>query len=265
MKKFLIITSILILPSIVSASTFSVSPTTQTVKVGETFTINVRLDTQGTFTQGVDLRYLNFDPTLLQVEDAKTASAGIQISPGILMPSTVLNSTNNTLGRISFSQIASGGNSYIGSGILATVTFKAIAGGNARVTFSFTPNSTTDSNVALEGADTLTSVTNGSYIIQGTAPRITPSPTIIPSRIVPPPSSSYTSPTRRISSPQKNTNPVPPAKRNILQGYFVPVQDTYTIGDDSHSSFISYRQSFRDIIDYVYNRIRRGVTKVFNI
>ncbi len=174
MKKTLLALGILIaLPSVASAATLSVSPAQQTVKTGEVFTVTVRLDTQGTSIDGVDLRYLTFNPSLLQVQDANSSQAGVQITPDSLMALTVLNSADNSMGKIAFSQVATGGTKYKGSGILATISFKAVAGGTASLMFNHTPKSTTDSNVAAAGEDVLTAVINGSYTISGTAPKVT--------------------------------------------------------------------------------------------
>ncbi|HEY4480379.1 MAG TPA: cohesin domain-containing protein [Candidatus Paceibacterota bacterium] len=158
MKKVIAIIGMLLVPSLASAATLSVSPSSQSVNVGDTFTVTINLDTQGSQVDGVDLRYLNYNPALLQVQ-------GNQITPGSLMPMTLANTVNSSNGRITFSQVALGGNKYNGSGVLATVTFKAIAEGSANLTFSHTSNSTTDSNVAANGSDVLSAVVNGSYTI----------------------------------------------------------------------------------------------------
>jgi hypothetical protein len=164
MKKTITALALFLLPTIVSAATLSVSPSSQSVNVGDTFSVTVNLDTQGTSIDGVDLRYLNYNPALLQVQDA-LSSSGIQITPGSLMAMTLANSVDTNLGRITFSQVAAGGNKYSGSGALASISFKALAVGTANLTFNYTPNNTTDSNVASGGSDILTAVVNGSYII----------------------------------------------------------------------------------------------------
>ena len=151
----------------VGAATLSVSPTTQSVVVGDTFMVNILLDTQGTAVDGVDIRYLNYNPSLLQVQDVDANKAGTQIAPGTLMSSTLANTVDTTQGRVNLSQIISaGGTKYTGSGVLATITFRAIAAGTANVSFDYTASNTTDSNVAAAGTDTLTGVTNGSYTVR---------------------------------------------------------------------------------------------------
>lgn len=167
MKKFLALSILILLPGLASAATLSVSPSSKSVNAGETFTVTVNLDTQNTAIDGVDLRYLNFNPTLLQVVDSNVSASGVQITPGTLMPATVSNNVNNSLGRIAFSQVTTGGSKYTGSGVLATISFKALYGGTAALTFDYVSNRTTDSNVAALGTDVLNSVVNGSYTISG--------------------------------------------------------------------------------------------------
>lgn len=158
------------IPSLVSAASLSVSPTSQAVKTGETFKVTIRLDTQGASIDGVDIRYLNFNPAMLQVVDANASSNGVQIAAGNLMTSTLLNNVDNASGKISLSQVVTVGSKYKGAGTLATVTFKAVGSGTASLTFNHTPQTTTDSNVATDnGKDVLTTVINGSYVISGAA------------------------------------------------------------------------------------------------
>jgi hypothetical protein len=165
-KNILIASAIaLVLPSVVSAATMSVSPASQSVKVGETFTVAIKLDTQGASIDGVDIRYLSFNPALLQVQDANPNLSGSQITPESLMAVTAANSVDNVQGRILFSQVAALGSKYKGSGNLAVVQFRAMAPGNAALTFGYTPKNTTDTNVAAAGTDVLTAVINGSYTI----------------------------------------------------------------------------------------------------
>jgi hypothetical protein len=153
------------LPAIASAATMSVSPASQTVKVGDVFTVAIKLDTQGAKIDGVDIHYLSFNPALLQVVDANASTEGIQITPESLMALTVSNKVDNKIGQVAFSQVAAGGTKYSGSGNLAVVQFRAMAPGTAALTFGYTAHSTTDCNVASAGSDILTAVINGSYTI----------------------------------------------------------------------------------------------------
>jgi Bacterial Ig domain/Dockerin type I domain len=149
----------------VQAATLSLSPASQTINAGSNFTVNITLNTQSANVDGVDLRYVNFDPTDLQVEDADAIAAGIQITPGSLMPVTSVNSVDNVNGKILFLQTSSGGTTYNGQGVLATIKFRSIAAGASPVTFTFTAGNTTDTNVASDGTDVLTSATGGTYTL----------------------------------------------------------------------------------------------------
>lgn len=165
MKKIVAILTVLLVPSLASAATLSLSPSSQSVNVGDTFTVSINLDTQGASIDGVDLRYLNYNSSMLQLQDANTSVSGVQVAPGTLMPMTLANSADTGLGRVTFSQVALGGSKYKGSGTLATLTFKALSTGTANISFNYTSGVTTDSNVASAGSDVLTAVVNGSYTI----------------------------------------------------------------------------------------------------
>ncbi len=158
------------------AATLSLSPSSGNNSVGSIFTVTILLNTQSQAVDGVDIRYLNYSPTLLEVQDENTSLAGVQILAGTLFGNTVANSVDTANGRISFSQVAAGGSTYSNSAnaTLATVRFKVLKPGTAPVTFNFTLGSTDDTNVAAGGTDVLTSVTNGSYTLQDTTAPTTP-------------------------------------------------------------------------------------------
>ena len=177
MRKILIIGSTLFFVLLVqkaSAATLTVSPATANLNTNETVEVQIMLDTQGQGIDGVDVFSLNYNPALLQVVDANASQSGTQINAGSLMPITVVNTVLTTSGRIQFSQTSSGGTTFTGNGVLARVSFRAIAGGTSAINFDFTPGSTADSNVAVNGADLLTAVTNGSITVQGAPPSPTP-------------------------------------------------------------------------------------------
>lgn len=153
---------------VVSAQTSAVLtlvPPSGEVVVGDVFDVAVTLDTRGQETDGVDIHYLHFDPSVLEVVDAGFDTAGIQIAAGSLYPSVVVNAVDNSAGTIDFSQIISGGNTFSGSGTLATISFRALAGGQADLTFDFTLDSGVDTNVAAAGQDILGEVSGASVRI----------------------------------------------------------------------------------------------------
>ncbi|MBI5530202.1 MAG: fibronectin type III domain-containing protein [Candidatus Doudnabacteria bacterium] len=166
----------LFLPAAAKAATLSLSPTSNSVTVGSTFTVNINLDTTSQSVYGVDIYSLHFNPSILQVVDSDGATAGVQITAGTLMPNNQYNTVDNTNGIIQFSQTsATTGSNYTGSGVLATITFRGAATGSSAVTFDFTLNSTTDTNVASLYSDVLTAVTNGNYTVTAAADTTAPS------------------------------------------------------------------------------------------
>lgn len=44
----------------------SLSPTSSTINVGETFVVTVSLDTKGASTDGAEIKFLNYDPSILE-------------------------------------------------------------------------------------------------------------------------------------------------------------------------------------------------------
>lgn len=229
MKNFIpVLAAVFVIPSLASAATLSVSPSSHTVKAGDIFSVSVRLDTQGDSIDGVDLRYLNYNSSLLQVLDADVAKSGVQVTPGTLMPMTLLNNVDQASGKISFSQVSAGGTKYKGSGTLAMISFKALASGSTQLTFNHTPSNTTDSNVAMAGKDTLSAVINGSITISGGVGVVAPT---------------------SISSESRNSD-----------GSFVPLPE----GDSDESIESPKSQgSFWNAIDYVFGRIAKGFMRIF--
>ncbi|MCD6085618.1 fibronectin type III domain-containing protein [bacterium] len=140
------------------AATLDLSSTSTSFQVGDIFEVQILLDTQNSQIDGVDIHYLNYDNSLLEVQDADSATSGVQIAPGSLLQETLVNSVEATSGKIDFSQVTNPGTTYNGNGILATITFKVLSEGTTTLTFDFTSGDTTDCNVASEGSDILSSV-----------------------------------------------------------------------------------------------------------
>ncbi len=161
---------------IASAATLSLSPSTNSYTSGQVFTVDINLDTQGAAIDGVDLYFLRYNSAILEVQDSNSSVSGTQITPGSLLSQTLTNTVDAASGKVTFSQVTTGGTTYNGSGKLASISFKALANGTSSVAFDFTPGSTADTNVAGAGVDKLTGVTNGSYTVTGsvtTAPTAT--------------------------------------------------------------------------------------------
>lgn len=154
-----------ILPAVADAI-LSLFPASGSYNIGQTFDVSIKLDTARNETSGIDA-IITYNPADLEVQDADSGAAGIQIQPGTLYDSYPQNSVIS--GKISFSAIiTTGGNGYSGSGTVAVVTFKALReSAKSQVNFGFTNDSITDSNVkSMSAEDILGSVVNGSYALR---------------------------------------------------------------------------------------------------
>ncbi len=202
--------------SAAQAATLAVSPTSNSVALGGTFTVNIVLDTTGQAIAGADIYSLHFNPAVLQVVDADASTAGVQITAGSLMPNNQYNFVDNANGVIQFSQTpAAGGTNFTGTGNLASITFSAIGAGTSNLNFDFTPGSTIDTNVAVLYSDALTAVTNGSYTVTNTADVTAPT---VPTGL----SASSTSSTAILVSWTASTDPVVAGKTTSgVSGYQV--------------------------------------------
>ena len=147
----------------------SLSPSSGNFYPGQTFNVNILVGTDNADTDAVDV-VLTYDPTYLEVIDALPGVAGVQIAPGTLYeayPGNIVDTTTGEIKVTAFS-VMSTFNSGFGSGVFATINFRAkqIVTGTL-VTFDFTDGVTTDSNIALHitSEDILKDVNNGSYNI----------------------------------------------------------------------------------------------------
>ncbi len=167
---FLMVAGLLLGAHAAQAATLSLSPASGPFTVGQTITVSVLLDTKNVPIDGVDIRYLNYNPALLSVQDDDASVAGVQITPGTLMPQTLANSVDTVNGKITFSQVVNTGTTYTNASgqTLATIHFTVLAPGTGTATFNFTSGNTTDTNVGSSGTDVLTSVANGSYTAAST-------------------------------------------------------------------------------------------------
>jgi hypothetical protein len=144
----------------------SLNPQTKTIKSGETFAVDIILNTSDKQIDGVDIYSLHYDPSLMEVIDDMPDQSGIQIKPGTILEVNAANIVEPKNGSIKFSQVTTGGSHYVGSGVLATIHFKALTSGTAYLKFDFIRGETTDSNAAYHGKDQLSQVVDGIYTIQ---------------------------------------------------------------------------------------------------
>ncbi len=119
-------------------TTLSVDPSSAEVDVGDETTVEITID------DVTDLYYVEvyvlFDPELLEVVDADSASSGVQIEIGPFLGTDVTvydNDVDQDNGEISFAQeVAS--DAVDGSGVLAEITFEGKASGTSDITIDDT-------------------------------------------------------------------------------------------------------------------------------
>jgi murein DD-endopeptidase MepM/ murein hydrolase activator NlpD len=106
--------------------TLSLSPSTSSVRVGQIFTLDIRVDL-GTATADTVDAYVDYDPAYLQVVDAAgNPVTSIELNTAVFNSSTT-NSVNNTTGQINFSASKYDSPYLTGSFKAATIRFKAKA------------------------------------------------------------------------------------------------------------------------------------------
>lgn len=130
-----------------------VSPRTN-YKVKDSIAVSVMVNTGGQTINGADL-IVHFDPKFLE------ATTGGLIK-GRILDEYPLVSLDAKKGLISISGISSLKKGYRGSGLFATLNFKAKAIGNTSLMIDFTKGATTDSNLVESSAskDILESIDN---------------------------------------------------------------------------------------------------------
>ena len=141
----------------------TLAPASFSKVTGDAFAVNIMLDTAGSAIDGVDV-YLNYDRNAMSVVDDDPSTDGVQITAGALLPNTARNEVGS-YSKIFFSQTTQGTGTYSGSGVLATIHFRAIAPGETDLTFDFVAGKTSDTNISIGGADILSAVSNASVTV----------------------------------------------------------------------------------------------------
>ncbi|OGI82557.1 hypothetical protein A3I95_00180 [Candidatus Nomurabacteria bacterium RIFCSPLOWO2_02_FULL_44_12] len=160
------VTNLVVIEIAPPSAILTLDPKEKAVGVGDSFTVDVILDTDGKQVDGVDLYSLHYDPTILNVVDGVSAKPGIQVIPGTIMDFNAVNSVDQATGTIKFSQAATGGTSFSGKGVLASIHFKAVGKGSTYLKFDFSFGSTKDTNVAHAGKDQLARVVDALYTVK---------------------------------------------------------------------------------------------------
>lgn len=138
------------------ASTLSFVPATVTKKVGETFTLEAKIDT-GTNRVGVVQLRIVYDPAKLQAQD---------ITNGPLAPSISVSGKIDATGKASITVGAKNNTQPIsGSGTIAIVTLKAVAASATPVSVRFTPLPDTYANALGEQSNVLIGTTPANITI----------------------------------------------------------------------------------------------------
>lgn len=166
------------------ASTLSLSPSTLTKKVGETFALEAKIDT-GTNQVGVVQIRIIYDPAKLEAVD---------ISNGPLAPSISVSGKIDPTGKASITVGAKNNTHPItGSGTIAIVTMKALAASGTPVSVRYSPLpdtyanalgeqenvliGTTPANITIVNADGTTAATQQAQ--QTTTPHPTPTSAVV--------------------------------------------------------------------------------------
>lgn len=149
------------------ATVLSLDPAVLSKDIGESFQVNVKINTNENKVVGADIK-LVYDPSILEATSI-TASSFLD-SPQILK-----NTIDSSTGLISFS-IASFTEKQ-GTGILAVVNFKGLAAGTSTVTFG-----AGNSVAGIGETEALSNTSSGTYTIGAAAPASpSPSPVVSPS------------------------------------------------------------------------------------
>ncbi len=114
------------------------------IKVGSLFTANIRLDNVAGLA-GVELQAA-YDPTILEAQDADPGKEGVQATWGtFLKPDFVARNLASSQGRVDLVVVQVPPSQPVsGSGVLATITFKAKSTGSSPLTFDLVNLSTSD-------------------------------------------------------------------------------------------------------------------------
>lgn len=157
-----------------AAASLSLSPASQSAAVGQTFDVNVVLNTGGAACNSTDV-ILTYNPQIIKVQSVSFGSSPLFVSTNTSTP-------DNTNGKLILnSSVMSSAFAYNGTGTLATITFKGEATGSSAVTFTCTAATTNgDTNVWNTQAQDIVNCSaniGGNYTITAAGnPTATPTP-----------------------------------------------------------------------------------------
>jgi hypothetical protein len=138
------------------ASTLSLSPSTITKKAGETFTLEVKLDTGDNQVMTVQLAII-YDPAKLTTED---------ITNGPMAPTIRVSGKANPNGIASITVGARDNATPItGAGTIAKLTLRALSASAAPATIKFSPHPDTQANALNETSNVIIGLTGANVVI----------------------------------------------------------------------------------------------------
>jgi len=174
-------------PAFANGTVVRFAPSSTNLSVGQTAAVSVQVDSV-TGLAGSDI-LMSFNPAVLEVQDADPATAGVQVALGsFLKPDFVLkNEVDTAQGKINIAFVQRAPTPPVsGSGVLATITFKAKANGTSALTFNTVALATAD------GAAIANSPQNGQVTVGGGTG---PTPTTPPGGPTPTPTTPPSGPT----------------------------------------------------------------------
>ena len=143
-------------PLISGSGTLSLSPSTGSYRVGQSFTVSILGDSGGLGLNGTDM-VIHYDPLVLSVNS---------ITPGTIFPNTPVHANDPSIGEIHISS-NSNGQPIVVSGTLATIQFMVIGSGQTHVTFDYNSSSNARSDMSQSGntGQVLGSVSNATFTV----------------------------------------------------------------------------------------------------
>ncbi len=157
-------------PSLTDGVTIAIEPPSRQAQPEDVFVVDIVVSAGSQLVDGAQAS-ISFDPAILTVVDAQGNPAN-QITEGSAFSTHLMNTVDNTSGRIFYADGQLSGDPLNGTIALATIRFKAISEGQSAVTFIL--NATPQTKVTLQEANVLTAAQNGSVTVgEGSEPTAT--------------------------------------------------------------------------------------------
>ncbi len=238
-------------PGLSADVTISLSPSGLTVAANQIFTMDIVINSGSQLVDGAQAS-ICFDPAILAVVDNAGNPAG-QIIEGTAFSTHIMNTADNSTGRIFYADGQLTGDPVSGAFTLATIRFKAKIAGVSAVTFILDQNPQT--KVTLQGANVLTSAQNGSVTVGTPAATATPTRTLTPTRTrtptVPAAATATATPTTPPGGPIIR---LAPASGAIGQATLIDiVVDAGTQPLDGAQAFLTFSPTYLQVVDNAGN------------